>query len=217
MEERNLKRKIIVLLVCMALLVGVLISGCIEEEKEEEEEEKEELDAIFTYSPTTIYANTVVTFTDGSKGSPTSWAWEFGDNSTSILQSPTHAYAAVGTYKVNLTVTDSDGNTDTTSKNVILSYKPPSAAITTDPDVTDTSVNITVNLTTITFTDNSTAGDGTINNWTWNFGDGTASVYTQNATHMYNATGTYTVKLTVKDENLLKDEATVSVEVKAAT
>jgi gliding motility-associated-like protein len=35
---------------------------------------------------------------------PTSWSWNFGDNTTSNLQNPVHTYSAYGTYNVTLVV-----------------------------------------------------------------------------------------------------------------
>jgi gliding motility-associated-like protein len=48
----------------------------------------------------------------------------------------------------------------------------------------------------ISFTDQSTAGDANIASWLWDFGDGKISTQ-QNPAHVYNASGDYTVKLTV--------------------
>lgn len=62
-----------------------------------------------------------VTFTDSStdpNNDITTWAWDFGDGNTSTEQSPTHTYAADGTYTVGLTVTDSEGHTNSTSMEV---------------------------------------------------------------------------------------------------
>lgn len=53
---------------------------------------------------------------------------------------------------------------------------------------------------TATFTDQSTDGDGVIASRLWNFGDGTSSTLT-NPTKTYGAAGTYTVALTVTDDD----------------
>ena len=46
--------------------------------------------------------------------------------------------------------------------------------------------------------------DGNIVNWTWDFGDGNIS-YLENTTHQYSNNGTYTVGLTIIDNNNAKD------------
>jgi PKD repeat protein len=46
------------------------------------------------------------------------WSWEFGDGGTSTAQSPTHDYAAGGTYRVTLTVTDEHGGSATHATDV---------------------------------------------------------------------------------------------------
>ena len=51
----------------------------------------------------------------------------------------------------------------------------------------------------ISFTDTSQDTDGTIVNWDWDFGDGTAST-TQHPQHYYTNDGNYTVTLTVTDD-----------------
>lgn len=78
-----------------------------------------EVVADFSASPTGGKAPLVVKFTDKSKGSPTSWYWNFGDKSTSTDQNPVHKYAKAGKYTVSLTVKNSDvGNTKTISNYV---------------------------------------------------------------------------------------------------
>lgn len=49
----------------------------------------------------------------------TAWAWIFGDSGTSALQSPTHTYAAAGTYSVELSITDSTG-THSVTKSIVV-------------------------------------------------------------------------------------------------
>ena len=48
-------------------------------------------------------------------GSIASYAWTFGDGATSTQANPSHAYAAVGSYSVALTVTDNAGATSSPS------------------------------------------------------------------------------------------------------
>jgi PKD repeat protein len=58
----------------------------------------------------------------------------------------------------------------------------------------------TTNNLTANFTDTSTDSDGTIVSWAWNFGDSGTSTQ-QNPSHTYAAAGTYTVGLTVTDDD----------------
>ena len=66
----------------------------------------------------------VVQFTDISSGgsSPYTYAWDFGDGITSEEQNPKHVYRYPGRYSVRLTITDSQGNTDTIVKDVIVGW-----------------------------------------------------------------------------------------------
>src|SRR2546425_799285 len=52
---------------------------------------------------------------------------------------------------------------------------------------------------TCSFTDQSSDPDGTIATWRWDFGDGSAVETTRNPSHTYSTGGSYTVTLTVKD------------------
>lgn len=51
---------------------------------------------------------------------PYRWRWDFGDNMSSTLQNPSHAYEQIGNYSISLTVTDSQGISDTKSSFVII-------------------------------------------------------------------------------------------------
>ncbi|MDB5284857.1 MAG: hypothetical protein JWO06_3932, partial [Bacteroidota bacterium] len=64
-----------------------------------------------------------IQFTDVSTanaGSIASWAWDFGDNTTSNLQSPSHTYSGNGTFNVTLTITDVNGCVNTFTHSVII-------------------------------------------------------------------------------------------------
>jgi len=68
--------------------------------------------ADFVGSPTTVVVGNIVSFTDLSSNSPTSWSWTFagGTPGTSTAQNPTITYNTVGTYNVTLTATNTNGN-----------------------------------------------------------------------------------------------------------
>lgn len=77
-------------------------------------------------------------------GGPVSYDWNWGDN-TASSGGPTisHTYAAAGTYSVNLTVTDSIGQTDTTSQPVSVSATPTVPGSFSATAATTTSVTLT--------------------------------------------------------------------------
>jgi PKD repeat protein len=70
----------------------------------------------------------------------------------------------------------------------------------------------TTNLLQATFTDSSTDSDGTVVSWSWNFGDGNTSTL-QNPIHTYSVKGTYSVSLTVTDDEGATRTVTKSVNV----
>ena len=81
--------------------------------------------ANFSFAPQGPAMGNTVTFTDTSTGTPTSWAWNFGDpasggNNTSTAQNPTHVFAAADTYNVSLTATNASGS-NTTQKSITVS------------------------------------------------------------------------------------------------
>jgi len=88
--------------------------------------------ASFTASPTSGTAPLNVTFTDTSTGSPTSWAWDFGDGGTSTAQNPSHSYAAAGTYTAKLTATNSGGSSSASTTITVTSSStpPPTTGVT---------------------------------------------------------------------------------------
>ncbi|WP_444997605.1 S8 family serine peptidase [Aliikangiella sp. IMCC44359] len=58
---------------------------------------------------------------DGNKLTIESWSWSFGDRNSSSEQNPTHTYAEEGNYNVELTVTDSSGESYTSTQIVKIS------------------------------------------------------------------------------------------------
>lgn len=68
---------------------------------------------------------------------------------------------------------------------------------------------------TVAFTSTSTDSDGSITGYSWTFGDGSSST-AQNPTHIYAAAGTYTVGLTVTDDDGANGSISKSVTVATA-
>jgi PKD repeat protein len=166
--------------------------------------------AKFTFTPENPKANEEVKFTDQSTdpdGQVVKWEWDFGDGAKSTERNPTHKYAAKGKYTIKLTVTDNTGLTGSTTKVIPVELKPPVANFTFTPANPKAGQ-------TVKFTDQSTDADGTIKAWAWDFGDGGTSTE-RNPSHQYARDGTYTVKLTVTDNDELSHTATKQITVGA--
>ena len=140
-------------------------------------------------------------------GTIAGYSWNYGDNTAAGTgATPSHTYAAGGTYTVTLTVTDDDGATDTTTRQVTVS----------SVNLTPTAVigNPTINELAVTLNGaDSTDPDGAITGYSWNYGDNTATGTGVTTNHTYAAGGTYTVTLTVTDDEGATDSATRQVTV----
>jgi len=147
------------------------------------------IDADFTASPTSDDAPLIVSFTDASTGTCSSWIWDFGDGATSTDQNPTHTYNIVGTYTVTLTVDGPDGSDIETKTNYITVTDSGSATVV---DFIATPLTGAAPLD-VQFTDLSV---GVITAWSWDFGDSGVSM-DRNPSHTYTSSGLYTVVLTV--------------------
>lgn len=78
-------------------------------------DESTTLGANFSVSETIGIDTLTVQFSDFSIGSPTSWIWDFGDDTYSNDQNPVHFYESPGVYTVQLIVSDGT-NADTLTK-----------------------------------------------------------------------------------------------------
>ncbi|MDP2387734.1 MAG: PKD domain-containing protein [Bacteroidota bacterium] len=148
----------------------------------------QDITAGFTTSATSICSGGSITFTNTSNPAAASANWDFGDGNTSTSISPSHTYAVAGTYNVTLSATDANGCTGNSATTVTVDPTP----------VVNFTSNITQGCTVplaVNFTDLSSGGGAVFN---WNFGDGNSSPL-QNPGHSYNASGTYTVTLTVSN------------------
>lgn len=146
-----------------------------------------QLKADFIASPTAGCAPLVVRFSDVSGGNPTSWKWELGNGTNSVLQNPSVAYFNPGTYTVKLFIRNSYGADSVVKTQFITVYA--------SPEIHFGSSNVTGCFPLATqFSDSSLAGSGTINKWQWDFGDGNLSGL-QNPQHTYTEVGSFNVSL----------------------
>lgn len=151
----------------------------------------------FTANTTQGTAPLWVQFNDYSTNA-THISFDFGDNtggSDQVGSHIGHEFMSPGLYNVNWTAYNDNGSSSTytlinaTSLPITPVIKTPVAKFVANTTVGD-------NTLTVAFTDMS---KNKPTNWSWNFGDKTPVVKTQNATHTYTKTGSFTVSLTVKN------------------
>jgi len=157
--------------------------------------------AEFTVSSTTPSTEDLVTFTDLSEpGSAAivAWAWDFGDGTESVDQSPAHRYVNAGTFTVKLKVSTADpyNNTDEEVKEAYITVvRPPR------PDFTWTPVRVFTG-SVIRFSAAPTeVGSEPITRYDWDF-DGDPETTNDRAsgvtaTNTFTTPGLYPVTLTV--------------------
>ncbi|MCE9537932.1 MAG: PKD domain-containing protein [Bacteroidetes bacterium] len=137
---------------------------------------------------------TDTTFIDNTT-SIANYLWAFGDASpTSNLQNPDHYYPTEGTFTVTLVSTTTDGCSNVAIIPVNVFDAPNSAF----------SFSNACLLNSVVFVNTSMAPTiGSIANWSWNFGDGSAlNTSASSPQHLYTSTGNYTVTLINYSSNL---------------
>jgi len=118
----------------------------------------------FTASVTSGTAPLALNFINSSTGTITSYAWNFGDGTTSTVAGPAHVYAAAGVYSVSLTVTGPGGSNTQTRSNYVTVTAPPSLVAQFTGSPTSGTFPLTV-----AFSNTST---GSITSYAWRFGEG---------------------------------------------
>lgn len=147
-------------------------------------------------------------------GEIVSYEWDFGDGSAATdSQTANHTFEDIGTYTVQLSVTDNDGKKDSTSIDVIVKdpAKAPTAVINTNPPA-DAAGKIKGNSPlTIEFNGGaSTDEDGSISLYEWNLGDNSQLQTGETISYTYETSGVFVITLVVKDND---KQASVPAEV----
>lgn len=154
--------------------------------------------ASFTFAPQQPTDIQSVFFDDTSTdddGIIVNWSWDFGDGNKTYGNDISYVFPDNGTYIITLRVTDDDSATATASETIQVTNVPPTASFTYYSDEETFIVG-----DTIRFSDHSNDQDGTILSWMWDFDDGTTSTI-KNPTHIYEQSGSYSVKLSITDND----------------
>ncbi|MCI0447421.1 PKD domain-containing protein [bacterium] len=160
--------------------------------------------AKFTISPAQGAENTLFTVdatnSNDADGKVDKYAWDFGDGKIATGRTATHKYSTKGTYKITLTVTDNDGATASSSKDVqVEKGQAPVASFVITPPAGQVGLAFRYDASA------STDKDGKITKFEWKFGDG-GSATGPIVTHIYNNSGIFDVTLSVTDDTGLKSE-----------
>jgi len=139
-------------------------------------------------------------------GSITGYNWSFGGGLVSTALRDSISYPDTGTYRVRLIVSSNLGCNDTQFQTVqVYPQAKPGFTLNGDQCLRGNRFN---------FTNASTVGSGSINGYTWRFGNGSTSVAKDPSGIRYGSTGIFTVKLITRTSNQCFDSITRNVTVK---
>ncbi len=141
--------------------------------------------------------------------------WDFGDGTWSNEVSPVHIYKRVGVYSVSLEVNDSRSSDTSIISIVVISegHNKPVSILKSSAhkdefgnNFAEKEINIFFNAT------ESYDPDGFPLSYDWNFGDGNKETGDM-VIHKYTTDGTFTVTLTVNDNDQLTSSSTIEIKV----
>lgn len=190
-----------------------------------------EPEAIFTIIPAQPVINVPFrvdasqSFDRPNAGPIASYSWNWGDGTAlSTGVSPQHTYTTAGRFIITLTVTDADSppNTDTATKTVIISStppppdgggnRPPSASLSISPTSGEVGDEFEFDAS------DSSDADSDPLTYRFVFGDGEDTGFIEDTvvTHVYSDPGTYSVRLTVRDDSNASSDFTTTLVVTGA-
>jgi PKD repeat protein len=158
--------------------------------------------ANFTASPQSPKVLEVTAFdasTSTNNGTPClqqcTYAWDFGDGTSSAGLTTTHQFRTAGSAVVTLRVTDSRGATASKTQSVVVQAPtPPTVQFRISPTPAPVGVSVFFNAS-----ESQAIPPRTITSYSWDFGDGSTGTGVTQA-HTYTGAGIYTVVLEVKDD-----------------
>ncbi|MDO8954849.1 MAG: PKD domain-containing protein, partial [Gammaproteobacteria bacterium] len=147
-------------------------------------------------------------------GTVTNYLWNFGDGNSATGANVSHVYTTAGSFTAKLTVTDDKGAQATYDGLIVVEAAAVSptiliAAFSINPQIP--SIKDVVQFSGSA----STAPDGNIASYLWDFGDG-ESANGVNVSHQYSVPGIYTSKLTIWDNYNASSQKSVALTVLSA-
>jgi PKD repeat protein len=163
--------------------------------------------AEITENATTVLTGEVIHLNASKSYDPdgdiVSYFWDFGDGTNASGVTVDYSYADDGKYTVTLTVTDNDDLTHLDTATEIVENRPPVALFT--QSVADIKTSKSTRFDAVISYD----PDGKIESYFWDFGDGTNETGVE-VRHSYEDDGSYTVTLTVTDDDGATNSKTIT-------
>ena len=177
--------------------------------------------AVIHASATAVAAGDSVTFdasgSHAANGSNLTYSWNFADGDTATGGHVTHTFsgAKLGKSFVSLIVTDSHNQWTVATSPIVVVQKLPTAQLTASSSTLATGQTVTLDASGSSAP--SVPPNDQLTSYTWNFGDGTASVQTNSptTTHSYRRAGHYTATVQAYDQQGAYGEAKISLSVVA--
>ncbi|RKE98354.1 PKD domain-containing protein [Ichthyenterobacterium magnum] len=168
-------------------------------------------DISFSFNGANVCSGDLVTYTSSVTGiGPFTYSWNFGDGTpTSALENPTHAFTSLGcgtnTFTTTLTVTDSNGCSNTVSNPITILESPEISFIDLDAQFTEPFNNCGNNTSNPEYTINvgdTSVSTSCITNYDIDWGDGnTETNVTFPLAHTYTQLGSYNMIITASGTN----------------
>jgi PKD repeat protein len=167
--------------------------------------------AAFTADPPNANKGVEITFNASASNDPDGtidlFQWDFGDGAKSEGKIAKHTYNSSGNFTVTLTVTDNRASKMTATREVRIENKiPPVAHFNVQPQQGSTNTLFEFDGSS------STDGDGRIQSYIWEFGDGSQKSGAR-VTHKFSSKGDFSVRLIVTDNDGLEGTRDKSVKI----
>jgi len=187
------------------VLLFVALAGCLDDTSSENSLPV----PVITVSKTFVNQNELFNYSgeesEDSDGRIVTFSWDFGDGTTSSKAYGTHKYDENGIFNITLIITDNGDAKAITNKTIKVNSVPTARIFVENP-----TVKVYQSLDFIG--SGSTDPDGLIFRYLWDFGDGSVST-SADPKHVFNEVGSFTVTLTVADENEASDSTSIDIEV----